>query len=108
MRTTTVVIGAAHAGLPMSCRLTDRSIDHVVLERGELANSWRTERWPSLHLLAPNWQTRLPGQGYGGNEPDGFLSMPKVIGFLSHYVREICGPVRTQTTVTGVRASGAD
>ena len=58
---TTVVIGAGHAGLAMSRRLTERSIDHVVLERGEVANSWRTERWDSLRLLTPNWQTRLPG-----------------------------------------------
>ena len=66
----------------MSRRLTERSIDHVVLERGEVANSWRTERWPSLRLLTPNWQTRLPGQRYGGHEPDGFATMPEVIGFL--------------------------
>jgi len=46
MRTEAVIIGAGHAGLAMSSRLTDRSIDHVVLERGGVANSWRTERWP--------------------------------------------------------------
>jgi putative flavoprotein involved in K+ transport len=57
MRTTAVVIGAGHAGLAMSRRLTERSIDHVVLERGEVANSWRTQRWPSLRLLTPNWLT---------------------------------------------------
>ncbi len=45
----------------MSQCLADRSIDHVVLERGEVANSWRTERWDSLRLLTPNWQSRLPG-----------------------------------------------
>ena len=62
MRITTVIIGAGHAGLAMSRRLTERSIDHVVLERGEVANSWRTERWKSLRLLTPNWQATLPGQ----------------------------------------------
>ncbi|WP_445189256.1 flavin-containing monooxygenase [Pseudonocardia sp. Cha107L01] len=107
MHTTTVVIGAGHAGLAMSRRLTERSIDHVVLERGEVANSWRTERWPSLRLLTPNWQTRLPGQRYGGNDPDGFLSMPEVIGFLSDYAKAISTPVRTQTTVKAVRAAGS-
>jgi putative flavoprotein involved in K+ transport len=59
MKTTAVVIGAGHAGLAMSRRLTERSIDHVVLERGEVANSWRTQRWPSLRLLTPNWLGRL-------------------------------------------------
>ena len=58
---TTVVIGAGHAGLAASRCLTERSIDHVVLERGEVANSWRRERWDSLRLLTPNWQSRLPG-----------------------------------------------
>ena len=61
MRTTTVVIGAGHGGLAMSQLPLRRSIDHVVLERGEVANSWRTERWDSLRLLTPNWQCRLPG-----------------------------------------------
>ena len=59
--TTTVVVGAGHCGLAMSRCLADRSIDHVVLERGEVANSWRTQRWDSLRLLTPNWMTRLPG-----------------------------------------------
>ena len=60
-RVTTVVIGAGHAGLAASHFLSERSIDHVVLERGEVANSWRRERWDSLRLLTPNWQSRLPG-----------------------------------------------
>ena len=60
-RVTTVVVGAGHAGLAASRCLTERSIDHVVLERGEVANSWRRERWDSLRLLTPNWQSRLPG-----------------------------------------------
>ena len=63
----------------MSRRLTERSIDHVVLERGEVANSWRTERWDSLRLLTPNWQTRLPGLRYDGDDPDGFMTMPEVV-----------------------------
>ena len=61
---TTVVIGAGHMGLAASRCLSDRSVDHVVLERGEVANSWRHERWDSLRLLTPNWQSRLPGFQY--------------------------------------------
>ena len=67
MRTTVVVIGAGHSGLAVSRRLTERSIDHVVIERGEVANSWRTERWDSLRLLTPNWLTNLPGLPYRGD-----------------------------------------
>jgi len=58
------VIGAGHAGLAISRVLAERAIDHVVLERGEVANSWRCERWDSLRLLTPNWQSRLPGYAY--------------------------------------------
>ena len=94
-RTTTVVIGAGHAGLAMSRCLTERSIDHVVLERGEVANSWRTERWDSLRLLTPNWQSRLPGLAYEGDDPDGFRTMPEVIGFIERYARAISAPVQT-------------
>jgi len=72
--TTTVIIGAGHCGLAMSHCLAARSIDHVVLERGQVANSWRTQRWDSLRLLTPNWMTRLPGYAYRGADPDGYLS----------------------------------
>jgi putative flavoprotein involved in K+ transport len=49
----------------------------VVLERGEVAHSWRTERWDSLRLLTPNWLTRLPGFAYRGADPDGFMTGPR-------------------------------
>ena len=78
LTTTAVIVGAGHAGLAMSRCLAERSIDHVVLERGEVANSWRTERWDSLRLLTPNWQSRLPGFRYEGDDPDGFMTMPEV------------------------------
>ncbi len=105
-RTTTVVIGAGHAGLAMSWCLAQRSIDHVVLERGEVANSWRTERWDSLRLLTPNWQSRLPGYGYEGDDPDGFRAMPETIAFIERYADVISAPVRTNTNVTSVHRSG--
>jgi uncharacterized OsmC-like protein len=89
MRTTTVVIGAGHAGLAVSHFLTRRSIDHVVIERGEVAHSWRTERWDSLRLLTPNWQSRLPGFAYAGDDPDGFMTMPEVIGFIDRYADQV-------------------
>jgi putative flavoprotein involved in K+ transport len=87
----------------MSHCLSERSIDHVVLERGEVANSWRNERWDSLRLLTPNWQCRLPGYGYGGDDPDGFMTMPEVVDFIAAYAKEIAAPVHTDTQVTSVR-----
>ena len=102
-RLTTVVIGAGQAGLAMSWWLARHSIDHVVLERGEVANSWKTERWDSLTLLTPNWQSRLPGYGYQGGHPDGFRTMPETIGFIENYASTICAPVHTGTRVNSVR-----
>jgi putative flavoprotein involved in K+ transport len=100
-----VVIGAGHAGLAMSRGLAERCIDHVVLERGEVANTWRNERWDSLRLLTPNWQSRLPGFGYSGNDPDGYRTVPEVIRFIEDYARAISAPVETNTRVTSVRST---
>jgi putative flavoprotein involved in K+ transport len=97
------VIGAGHTGLAVSHFLTERSIDHVVIERGEVANSWRTERWDSLRLLTPNWQSRLPGMGYDGNDPDGYMTMPEVVDFIDRYARKVDPPLHTGTTVTSLR-----
>ena len=69
----TIIIGAGQAGLAMSRCLRDRGLPHLVLERGQVAQRWRSERWHSFTLLSPNWQTRLPGHRYAGSEPDGFM-----------------------------------
>jgi len=87
----------------MSRCLAERAIDHVVIERGEVANSWKTERWDSLRLLTPNWQSRLPGFGYRGEDPDGYRNMPETIRFLDDYAEAISAPVETHTAVTSVR-----
>jgi putative flavoprotein involved in K+ transport len=87
----------------MSHGLSERSIDHVVLERSQVANSWRTERWDSLRLLTPNWQCRLPGYAYRGDDPDGFMTVPEVVDFISGYAKEIAAPVHAGTTVSSVR-----
>jgi putative flavoprotein involved in K+ transport len=77
-----------------------------VLERGEVANSWRTQRWDSLRLLTPNWQSRLPGHRYDGPDPDGYMSMAEVIAFVTRYAEITSAPVRTGTAVTTVTAGG--
>ena len=86
----------------MSRCLTERSIDHVVLEQGEIANSWRKERWESLHLLTPNWQSKLPGYSYDGEDPDGYMDLPEIIDFIDGYAKFLSAPVQTDTTVTSV------
>ena len=94
-------------GLAASRCLSERSIDHVVLERGEIANSWRRERWDSLRLLTPNWQSRLPGYHYDGSDPDGYMTMGEVIDFISRFAVLSSAPVRTHTTVTRVQLTDA-
>ena len=75
----------------------------MVLERGEVANSWRRERWDSLRLLTPNWQSRLPGYRYEGAHPDGFMDVAEVVAFISRFAAVAAAPVRTHTAVTSVR-----
>ncbi len=104
-RTTTLIIGAGQAGLAMSQNLTKLNVDHVLLERGQVANSWRTERWDSLRLLSPNWQSRLPGYTYSGDNPDGFRTLPETIHFFDEYAQNISAPVQTDTQVTRVTAA---
>nr|WP_097324104.1 NAD(P)-binding domain-containing protein [Actinoplanes atraurantiacus] len=103
---TTVVVGAGHAGLAASHFLSGRSVDHVVLERGEVANSWRRERWDSLRLLTPNWLSRLPGLDYDGPDPDGYMTSGEVASLVSRFARVIDAPVRSQTSVLSVRPAG--
>ena len=97
--TDVVVIGGGQAGLAMSRCLSDRSIDHVVLERGEVANSWTTERWDSLRTLTPNWMTRLPGCSYQGDDPEGYMTAHEVANYLETYRRSFDAPIRTGVEV---------
>ncbi|MFI7226054.1 NAD(P)-binding domain-containing protein [Nonomuraea angiospora] len=103
---TTVVIGAGHAGLAASHFLGERSIDHLVIERGEVANSWRRERWDSFRLLTPNWQSRLPGLRYEGPQPDGYMTTKEVTQFIERFAALCRAPVRAGTDVTSVRRTG--
>jgi putative flavoprotein involved in K+ transport len=106
-RTETIIIGGGQAGLAMSRCLTDEGIDHIVLERGRVAERWRSERWDSLRLLSPKWHTRLPGFGYQGADRDGFMTMPELISYFERYARSFSAPVQDETTVLGVeRADG--
>jgi putative flavoprotein involved in K+ transport len=103
-RLSTVVIGAGHAGLAASHFLTQRSIDHVVLERGEVANSWRQDRWDSLRLLTPNWQSRLPGAPYQGEDPDGYMTSGEVAELIASFAAKSLAPVHPHTNVSSLRS----
>ena len=108
--TTVVIVGAGQAGLAMSASLSARGIDHVVLERGRIAERWRSERWDSLRLLTPNWMTRLPGHTYAGPDPEGFMTMGEVTDLFVRYAQQIDAPVIDETSVFSAtpRADGED
>ncbi|TMC02608.1 MAG: hypothetical protein E6J35_08750 [Chloroflexi bacterium] len=99
----TVIIGAGHAGLAVSKRLVDAGIDHVVLERGDIAETWRTQRWDSFALNTPSAVNRLPG-GPPAVDPNEFLGRDAWIAELETYARQSALPVRTRATVTAVTA----
>ncbi len=103
---TTVIIGAGQAGLAMSRELSHRGVDHLILDRGAVANAWRTERWDSLSLLTPNWANGLPGAPYRGSDPHGYMAVSDLVAQLEAYARRIDAPVQSHTTV--LRVTGTD
>ncbi len=101
--TDVVVIGAGQAGLAVSRLLSDRAVDHVVLERGRTAERWRSQGWDSLRLLTPNWLSRLPGWAYRGSDPAGFMRGHAVAGYLADYAVSFAAPVVEGAGVVAVR-----
>ena len=105
-RIDTLVIGGGQAGLAMSRCLSDRGIDHLVVERGQVAERWRRERWDSLRLLTPNWMTRLPGFRYAGPDPDGYMRVPELVALLDRYAETSAAPVVTGAAIASLTRSG--
>jgi putative flavoprotein involved in K+ transport len=101
-----IIIGAGHAGLSMSRCLYERGITHMVLERGRIAERWRSECWDSLRLLTPNSFARLPGRAYQGNAPDGFMPVSEWVSFLEEYACSFNAPILTGTNVDFVERAG--
>src|SRR5258705_219484 len=98
----TVIVGGGHAGLALSYHLGRLGRPHVILERGRVAERWRSERWDSLMFQFPNWSIRLPGQEYCGDDPDGFASREEVIAFIERYREAVDAPVRAGVRVDRV------
>lgn len=102
----TVVVGGGPAGLALSHGLTGAGVDHVVIERGRLAERWRSERWDSLRLLTPNWMTRLPGRTYEGPDPHGYMTAAEVVEFMVTYAASFGAPVLQGVSVERVATEG--
>src|SRR5688572_15033436 len=96
----TVIVGGGQAGLALSYYLTQVGQDHIIFERGRVAESWRSERWDSLVFQFPSWSIKLPGYSYHDGQPDGFAPKDAIIKFLEDYSVQIAAPIRC-----GVRVS---
>jgi putative flavoprotein involved in K+ transport len=99
----TVVVGGGQAGLAVSHHLQQRGREHLILERGRIAERWRSERWDSLHFQFPNWMMRLPGYAYPGADRDGFMHRDGVVGFIASYAVRMAAPVRCGVNVDALR-----
>ena len=104
-RIETVIIGGGQAGLSMSYHLGQLGREHIVLERGRIAERWRSERWDSLTFQTPSWMMRLPGYAYEGDEPEAFMHRDGVVRFIEEYARRISPPLRCGIRVTGLDLS---
>jgi len=103
-RVDTVVVGAGQAGLATSFFLGELDHEHVLLERGRVGETWRSERWDGFFLNTPRWTQQLPGFEYEGDDPDGFAPLAETIEYLEGYARSFAAPVREGVTVTALRA----
>src|SRR6201994_2367878 len=95
-----VVIGGGQAGLAMSYQLKQSGIDHVVLEKNQIAHSWKTQRWDAFCLVTPNWQCQLPGYPYQGADPKGFMRRDEIVGYVEGYARHIAAPIHEGVAAT--------
>jgi len=100
-----VVIGGGQAGLAMSYQLTQSGIEHVVLEKNQIAHSWKTQRWDAFCLVTPNWQCQLPGYPYQGSDPKGFMLRDEIVGYVEGYARHISAPVKEGVAVTRLKSN---
>jgi putative flavoprotein involved in K+ transport len=101
-RIAAAVIGGGQAGLSVSHELTEAGVDHVVLERGRLGQTWRG-RWDSFCLVTPNWSVRLPGHPYDLDDPDGFMPRDELVRYLERYAAGFGAPVRQGVEVRSLR-----
>ena len=102
-RVDTIVVGAGQAGLAASYFLTQHDREHLVLERGAVGETWRSQRWDGFYLNTPNWFLQLPGGEYDGDDPDAFAPLAEVIEYLEGYVRSFAAPIRENIEVTALR-----
>lgn len=87
-----------------SHELARHGIEHVVLERGQIGQSWR-DRWDSFCLVTPNWSVQLPEGAYDGPDPDGFMPRDEIVTFLEGYATRSGVPVREGVAVRSIEVA---
>ena len=102
------IIGGGQAGLATSWFLKDAGIDHVVLEAGRVAETWRTRRWDSFCLVTPNWSVQLPGAKYAGPNPDGYMSLAELIDYFQSWADSFRAPIETSCAVTSLELENGE
>ena len=101
------IVGAGQAGLATSWFLKQANVDHMVLESGRLAETWRSRRWDSFCLVTPNWSVALPGSGrYSGPDPDGFMARQELVDHFERWAGSFAAPVQGGCHVTSLDADG--
>src|SRR5271168_2598814 len=99
------VIGGSQAGLSMSYYLSANAIDHVVFEKNRVAHAWRTQRWDTFCLVTPNWQCKLPGFDYPGEDPQGFMKKDEIVRYIENFAASFQPPIRESVEVFKLRKS---
>jgi len=94
----TIVVGGGQAGLSVSWHLTQSGRQHLILDRGEIGDTWRN-RWDSFCLVSPNRLCRLPGFPYEGTDPDGFMLRDEIVDYLERYAASFDPPYRARVEV---------
>lgn len=102
-----VIVGGGQAGLSMSYLLKQRGVSHVVLEGKRIASAWRDERWDNFCLVTPNWQCRLPGHPYTGDDPQGFMGRDEIVAYVESYAQRFELPVREGVWVKAVSSNAS-
>jgi putative flavoprotein involved in K+ transport len=96
------IIGGGQAGLAVSWYLTQARIEHLVLEAGRVAETWRTRRWDSFCLVTPNWSVKLPGAEYSGPEPDGYMPLAELVTYFESWAASFKPPIRERVRIDGL------
>jgi putative flavoprotein involved in K+ transport len=100
------IVGGGQAGLALSYYLQERGVDHVVLEKERAGNAWRSSRWDTFCLVTPNWQCRLPGFPYRGDDPYGFMLKDEIVQYIDDYVGFFKPPLHEGVEVLRVARGG--